>query len=196
MQYPSSAIPESEIPEAAVARWQHAIDTYASEINKVCSTWSEFSNADLDFRPHPKSMTVREVLKHQLLSERRFFGEFLQTTEPAAAEVLPADASVSAFVHRLAELARRRLAYLAQQDDPWWLTVSPFFDVERERVWIFWRRILHTAHHRTQLTVYLRLLDKPVLPIYGPTADVSWDGADPTLSPAAGGTSPALPGTK
>jgi hypothetical protein len=33
-----------------------------------------------------------------------------------------------------------------------------FFDVERERIWVFWRRVLHIAHHRTQLTVYLRLL--------------------------------------
>jgi hypothetical protein len=47
-------------------------------------------------------------------------------------------------------------------------------------VWVFWRRVLHSAHHRTQLTVYLRLLDRPVPPIYGPTADVSWLGADPT----------------
>ena len=29
----------------------------------------------------------------------------------------------------------------------------------------------HLAHHRGQLTVYLRLLDVPVPAIYGPTAD-------------------------
>lgn len=29
----------------------------------------------------------------------------------------------------------------------------------------------HVAHHRGQLTVYLRLLDVPVPPTYGPTAD-------------------------
>ena len=29
----------------------------------------------------------------------------------------------------------------------------------------------HTSHHRGQLSVYLRLLDVPVPPIYGPTAD-------------------------
>jgi len=35
--------------------------------------------------------------------------------------------------------------------------------------------ISHLAHHRGQLTVYLRLLDVPVPPIYGPTADEkSW----------------------
>jgi uncharacterized damage-inducible protein DinB len=45
--------------------------------------------------------------------------------------------------------------------------------------------VLHTAHHRTQLTVYLRLLGKAVTPTYGPTADVSWTGADPTTSVSA-----------
>ena len=29
----------------------------------------------------------------------------------------------------------------------------------------------HTSHHRGQLSVYLRLLDVPVPPIYGPSAD-------------------------
>ena len=45
-----------------------------------------------------------------------------------------------------------------------------------------WRRLLHSAHHRTQLTVYLRLLKRAGLPSCGPTADVSWTGADPTLT--------------
>ena len=193
MQYRSSAIPESEIPRALVPHWQHAVDTYASEINKVCDTWAQFADADLDFRPHVKSMTVREVIQHQLLSERRFFGEFLQVAEPPAAEVMPADASVTALAARLAELARPRLAFLAQRDDAWWLASSQFFDVERQRIWIFWRRVLHTAHHRTQLTVYLRLMDKPVPAIYGPTADVRWEGADPTQTVAAAGRGASAP---
>ncbi len=57
----------------------------------------------------------------------------------------------------------------------------PILRVNRERIWIFWRRVLHSAHHRTQLSVYLRLMNKTVVPVYGPTADVTWEGADPTL---------------
>jgi hypothetical protein len=34
------------------------------------------------------------------------------------------------------------------------------------------------------LTVYLRLLGKPVVPVYGPTADITWMGAMPTLTTA------------
>ncbi len=187
MTYAHSAIPETEVPRAALAHWQHTLDTYASEINKVCGAWTGFGDADLDFRPHPKSATVREIMRHELLSQRRFFGEFLEVPEAAAAAVLPAEDSVAALAARLVEMARPRLEFLASQDDSWWLATEPFFDVSRQRIWIFWRRILHTAHHRTQLTVYLRLLDKPVPAIYGPTADATWAGADPTATVEAAG---------
>lgn len=159
---------------------RHAVETYASETNKVVSVWKQFGDADLDYRPHARSMTVREIMRHQILSERRFFAEFLGSPEPAASEAIPAVDSVTALTERVAELARPRVAYLESRPDAWWLKVVPFFDVQRERAWIFWRRVLHTAHHRTQLSVYLRLLDRPVVPTYGPTADVTWEGAAPT----------------
>jgi hypothetical protein len=54
--------------------------------------------------------------------------------------------------------------------------------VRRQRIWVFWRRVLHTAHHRAQVGVTLRLLEDLVPPTYGPTADVSWSGADPTTT--------------
>jgi uncharacterized damage-inducible protein DinB len=169
------------VPTATVPLLQHALDTYASETEKTASTWRCFTDADLDWRPHMRSMTVREVMKHQLLSERRFFAEFLGLPEPGAAATLPPEDHVDAYVARLIELATPRLPYLAERDQPWWLATARFFDVDRERVWIFWRRVLHSAHHRTQLTVYLRLLDRSVPSTYGPTADVTWSGASPTL---------------
>ena len=163
------------------------LDTYASETNKVVNVWREFRDGDLWYRPHPRSTNVGDIFKHQLLSERRFFGEFIGSPEPAPADVLPAEMSVATAVGRLTELARARLGYLAAQREEWWLVRVPFFEVERERIWVFWRRVLHTAHHRTQLTVYLRMMDRSVPPVYGPTADVKWDGADPTNNVGSGG---------
>ena len=182
MHYDYTAIVDKSIPASAAPEFQHLIDTYASEINKVFSVWREFSSADLDYRPHPRASSVADVLKHQLLSERRFFGEFLGTPEPPPGEVLPAVATLEAYATRLVELARPRLQFFAAQPSSWWYTRVRFFDVERERIWVFWRRVLHTAHHRTQLTLYLRLLDRQVPSTYGPTADVTWQGADPTHS--------------
>ena len=182
MEYSRTAIREDEIPRAAVPLLQHALEIYAGETNKVYSTWLEFADSDLEFRPHPKSSSVGEILRHQLLSERRFFAEFLEAPEPAAELVLPPGGTVPDFARRLVELARPRLGFLAVQTEAWWLQERPFFDTRRQRIWIFWRRVLHTAHHRTQLTVALRFLDKPVPATYGPTADVTWSGADPTLT--------------
>jgi hypothetical protein len=152
MRYPHSALPE--IPTAADPAYQHLFDTYASETNKTFSVWSSLSAGALPYRPHPKSSTVQEILSYQLLSERRFFAEFLGTPEPLPAAILPSTAAPAAYAARLVELARPRLDHLARQPATWWHEIVPFFDVERERIWVFWRRVLHTAHHRTQLTVY------------------------------------------
>jgi len=187
MQYSFIAIPEESIPRANDPAYQHMLNTYVSETNKVASVWRQFRDDDLSFRPHPRSTSVGDILKHQLLSERRFFAEFIGAPEPPPTDVLPAQLSVLAAVDRLTQLAVARLAFLASQRTEWWLVRVPFFEVERERIWVFWRRVLHTAHHRTQLTVYLRMMDRTVPPTYGPTADVKWEGADPTNSVSAAG---------
>lgn len=183
--YSHVAIPDDEVPAAGDPMFQHALETYASETNKVASVWLEFSDSDLGFRPHERSTSVGDILKHQLLSERRFFAEFLGAPEPPADQVLPNDLTISTAVQRQVDLARPRLGFLAERRADWWLERVPFFDVTRQRAWIFWRRLLHTAHHRTQLTVYLRMMGRAVPSTYGPTADVRWVGADPTTTIAA-----------
>ncbi|MGC2657242.1 MAG: DinB family protein [Bryobacteraceae bacterium] len=180
MIYDNPAIAEEDIPRASSPLLQVVVDTYVSESNKVIAVWRAFSDDDLNFKPHPKSASVRDIMHHQLLSERRFFSGFLETPEPDPDEVLPPTETVDGFISRFLELVVPRVTYLAELSQQWWLLEAPFFDVRRQHVWIFWRRVLHTAHHRTQLSVYLRLLNKPVPPTYGPTADATWDGADPT----------------
>jgi uncharacterized damage-inducible protein DinB len=187
MEHGRTRISDHDVPRAAAPLFQHIVDTYASESNKTASVWSAFSDVDLAWRPHPRSSTVAEIMKHQLLSERRFFSEFLGAPEPAPAEILPSEQNVDALTGRFVELASKRLGWLSALSQAQWLEVTDFFDVRRERIWIFWRRVLHSAHHRTQLTVYLRMLERPVPSTYGPTADVTWSGADPTTTVEASG---------
>ena len=89
MKYDEVGIADSEVPQAREPIFQHLLKTYASEANKLNTVWLVFTPDDLDFRPHARSSTVREIIEHELLSERRFFGEFLGLPEPPAAEVLP-----------------------------------------------------------------------------------------------------------
>jgi uncharacterized damage-inducible protein DinB len=182
MQYSREFISEHEVPHAKKPIFQHVVDTYASETNKVGAVWSELRDDYLDFRLHPRSSSIRQILTHQILSESRFFAEFIGLAEPLAEALLPPGDSpvVQAYIDRAISLARARLAPLAAGDDQFWLTEVSFFDVRRQRIWVFWRRVLHTAHHRAQVGDCLRLLNARVPPTYGPTADVTWWGAEPT----------------
>jgi uncharacterized damage-inducible protein DinB len=54
---------------------------------------------------------------------------------------------------------------------PWRLLVSGKTVAEQPRHVMIRDSINHLAHHRGQLTVYLRLNDLPVPAIYGPSAD-------------------------
>jgi uncharacterized damage-inducible protein DinB len=184
MQYPREYVTASEVPHSRQAIFQHLVDTYASETNKTGSLWAELADSQLDFKMHPRSSSIRQILAHQILSERRFFAEFIGLAEPPVDQLLPpGDAPpASAYLERFITFARARLQPLAAQDEPFWLTQVPFFDVRRQRIWVFWRRVLHSAHHRAQVADCLRLLETRVPATYGPSADVTWSGADPTTT--------------
>ncbi len=189
MHYDFVAIPDAEVPAAAEPAWQHLVATYASETNKTASVWRVVPDGLLDFRPHPKVNTVRTILVHQLLSERRFFAEFAGLKEPPVEELLPPGDTpvVRNYIEKYVRLARLRLPQFAAGTTAWWLEERPFFGgLVRQRVWVFWRRVLHTCHHRTQVQTWLRLAGhEPVPAIYGPSGDVTWSEADPTYSPEA-----------
>jgi uncharacterized damage-inducible protein DinB len=162
------------------------VTTYVSECNKTASMWKAVPDECLDFKPHERTNTIRTIFQHQLLSERRFFGQFVGTLEPPVEELLPAGEKPggAAYLAKYVWLCQLRLPQFAVGTTAWWLELRSFFGgAVRERIWVFWRRVLHTCHHRTQVQTWLRLAGhEPVPAIYGPSGDVKWDEADPTYS--------------
>jgi uncharacterized damage-inducible protein DinB len=185
MNYDFIAIPDTEISQAVEPVFQHVVTVYASEANKTVSVWRAVSDELLDFKPHDKTNAIRTILVHQLLSERRFFAQFVGTDEPPVDDLLPAGEkpAVQAYIDKHIGLVKRRMPQLAAGTTAWWLEQRPFFGgLRRERIWVFWRRVLHTCHHRTQVQTWLRLAGLHVPAIYGPSGDVTWNEADPTYS--------------
>ena len=101
-----------------------------------------------------------------------------------------------------------RLASLASQPDSWFEETTQFFDVVRPRAWVLVRRFTHSAHHRGQLTSYVRSWGQDLYSTYGPTADTGglakngatvvyrYGSAEELLaSESRGGVLPPLPGT-
>ncbi len=145
------------------------VDTYATERLKTLSVWSHFTDEDLAFRPEPRARTPREQMVHQCVSEDTWMVRMLgiDTGLPQ----LPTQEARRHFLEHYAEASRRRLEQLGGQPAEWFGGETRFFDVPRSRAWVLTRRIAHSAHHRGQLTTYLRLLGRSLHSTYGPTAD-------------------------
>ena len=59
----------------------------------------------------------------------------------------------------------------AHLETTWRLLASGNLAMEQPRLHVIRDTFLHSAHHRGQMTVYLRLLGSKVPSVYGPTAD-------------------------
>ncbi len=133
----------------------------------------------LDWKPHAKSMTIGQLAMHiaGLPVGIAMLAEQLSVEAPVVPVVSPRSrAEVLETLDQSIAEASRRLAEGSDPDldAPWQLTVkgNPILSTTRGDLL---RSLMfsHVYHHRGQLTVYLRLLDVPLPPTYGPTADES-----------------------
>jgi uncharacterized damage-inducible protein DinB len=145
------------------------VDTYATERLKTLSVWTHFTDDDLGFRPEPRARTPLEQMVHQCVSEEVWMQRMLGID--AGLPPLPEREDLLGFLEHYAAASGRRLERLGAQPAEWFAGETRFFDVPRSRAWVLTRRIAHSAHHRGQLTTYLRLLGRDLYSTYGPTAD-------------------------
>jgi uncharacterized damage-inducible protein DinB len=145
------------------------LDTYATERLKTLSVWSQFPDTALGFRPSPLARTPLEHMVHQCVSEEVWMQRMLGIE--IGLSPLPGREDKLSFLEHYAEASRRRLERLDTEPADWFAGETRFFDVARSRAWVLTRRVAHSAHHRGQLTLYLRLLGQSLYSTYGPTAD-------------------------
>lgn len=132
----------------------------------------------LSWKPHPKSRSLGELATH--VTELPRWGLRIRKEEFAVgSEKAPALTTAAEFLERFdANVRESRAAIAAFSDDELAREFSVtrggqiFFKLKKRSML---RRTLvnHLIHHRGQLTVYLRVLDVPLPPVYGPTADES-----------------------
>jgi len=152
-----------------MSHYDFLVETYRTERLKILSVWSQVPDLRMEFRPEPRARTPLEHMVHQCLSEEAWMSSMLGVA--ITGQALPAQETRLAFLHHYAACSEERLAQLATKEDSWFEAAVAFFDVSRSRAWVLTRRIAHSAHHRGQLTVYLRLWGEALYSTYGPTAD-------------------------
>ena len=151
--------------------YAHLVDTYETERIKTLSVWSMFTEDDLPIRPKPldgKDRNPLEHMIHQCMGENKWFIEMLGID--VGAPPLPEEETRMEFIKQYAYDSESRLKILREKDSVWWEQEVAFFDTTRTRAWVMLRRIAHTAHHRGEQSVLLRLLGREVHSIYGPSA--------------------------
>jgi uncharacterized damage-inducible protein DinB len=152
----------------AANRYSFLLETYETEIMKTLTIWAAFPEDKMEFRPAAKSRTVLEQFEHQVQSEGAWMKKMLGID---LGDPNPAQRTKQGFMEKYKADARQRLALLRDKPESWWVEAVQFFDVPRSRAWVMTRRVTHSAHHRGQLIVYMRLQDLRVPSVYGPTAD-------------------------
>jgi uncharacterized damage-inducible protein DinB len=152
-----------------MSAYDFLVETYRTERIKTLSVWSQIPDDRMSFRPEPRARSPLEHMVHQSVSEDTWMRTMLGIEIPGS--VLPAEETRIAFLEHYAGASAQRLAALQSKPDSWFGEEATFFDVPRTRAWVLVRRIAHSAHHRGQLTVYLRLWERPLYSTYGPTAD-------------------------
>jgi uncharacterized damage-inducible protein DinB len=188
-----------------MSSYDFLVESYSTERLKTLTAWSQVPDAQMAFRPEPRARTPHEHMVHQCVSEENWMKNMLGIA--VARAPLPAEETRLRFLEHYAAASAERLAALMGKDDAWFAGETRFFDVPRSRAWVLTRRLTHSAHHRGQLTVYLRLWGQALYSTYGPTADTGglFQNAAPVIyryesiedlleSEARGGESPALPG--
>jgi uncharacterized damage-inducible protein DinB len=152
-----------------MGRYDFLVETYRTERLKTLGVWSQIPGPRLDWRPEPRARSPLEHMVHQCMSEDAWMRTMLGITIDRPA--LPPEESRRAFLEHYAACSAERLATLEKQPEPWFEEETDFFDVRRSRAWVLTRRVAHTAHHRGQLTMYIRGWGLPLYSTYGPTAD-------------------------
>jgi uncharacterized damage-inducible protein DinB len=152
-----------------VSRFAFLVETYRTERLKTLSVWSQIPDARMRFRPEPRARSPLEHMVHECVSEDLWMRTMLGIA--ASLPALPAQETRQAFIDHYGRTSAERVDILAQKPDEWFDESTMFFDVTRSRAWVLTRRFTHSAHHRGQLMVYLRLWGQAVYSTYGPTAD-------------------------
>lgn len=135
-----------------------------------------------DWKPHPKSMPLG-VLAHLVAIMPSWIGYIVDLEEldikpkegqghEGPREFNSPQEMKQALLKTTAE-ARKKLSSVTEErlQGNWKLLEGGKLGMEGPRYQHIRDVFTHLAHHRGQLTVYLRLLDVPVPAIYGPSAD-------------------------
>ncbi len=133
-----------------------------------------------DWRPHPKSMTIRALATH--IAEIPGWVEHGMVNDGLDFATTPYNPKVINNTKELMEYFEECLAkgksQLVEENESklngrWVMKNGDMVLMDLSKAEVIRHSLSQLIHHRAQLGVFLRLLDIPIPGVYGPTADDS-----------------------
>jgi uncharacterized damage-inducible protein DinB len=158
------------------------IETFQQELeSETVTTRKMFSvvpNDHYDWKPHPKSMSIRALVVH-IADIFTWFDMALSSTEldfavnPYQPENVDNTAELLALFEKNLVGCRTALANAKEEQlsEVWTLRNGETVYVKDPKGLVLRMCFSQIVHHRAQLGVYLRLLNIPIPGSYGPSAD-------------------------
>ncbi|MFZ0491477.1 MAG: DinB family protein [Salegentibacter sp.] len=129
-----------------------------------------------DWRPHPKSMTMKELVNHLAEIPSWITGTMEMDEMEMSGYKSPSFDTIDQIVQSLKNNASEAEAAMKKPDEEYQKNWKMLKDgeplLEMSKLDVLRTMVMNQLpHHRAQLGVYLRLLDMPVPASYGPSAD-------------------------
>jgi uncharacterized damage-inducible protein DinB len=169
----STAAPVMDATSAAVGR-----DFYANSLDFEFGTTKKVLAAvkEGDWKPDPKSRSAKELAWHIVASEIWFLNgianqDFTPSDEkanmPSTLEGIRSyyETEQPKAMARVRELPAEKLAQIVD-----------FYGMKMPNINYLGFALVHSVHHRAQLSTYLRPLGGKCPDIYGGSADFPWEG--------------------
>jgi len=160
---------------------QEFLKTYDEEHARTMRVLNAYPTDKLDFRPHPKAKTARELafvfVLERYLGEKIWHDWFVKNAPSGKPPEAPESWDDLLAALEKAHQEFRDLVSGASDEtlhENVHFFTAPKTMGEMSRKDMIWFLLHDQIHHRGQLSVYLRMVDGKVPAIYGPSADEPW----------------------
>jgi len=160
---------------------QEFLKTYDEEHARTMRVLNAYPTDKLDFRPHPKAKTARELafvfVLERYLGDKIWHDWFVKNAPSGKPPEAPESWDDLLAALEKAHQEFRDLVSGASDEtlhESVHFFTAPKTMGEMSRKDMIWFLLHDQIHHRGQLSVYLRMVDGKVPAIYGPSADEPW----------------------
>lgn len=153
------------------------LQTAGREFQTTLKVIKAFPSDKLDFKPHEKSRTARDLVWNFVIEEKILDdvlnGEIQWGAIPKAPDSLKEllstyESSHNEITNKLKNFSEKDLQATVK------FPSGPKQMDDFRRIDMAWMMLMDMIHHRGQLSVYLRMAGGKVPSIYGPSADEPW----------------------